>query len=166
MLGTVAGLVSCGIDMPKETQSSFETMTVEKSDIELPYKFGARMKGYNDIMVTPQVSGQLMKICVTEGQQAKKGQTHFVIDAGNQVNEVLADYQAIAKKHKYYHRQVATLHDAYAGTYEMMDNGKTSYLEVLTAQESLLSVQLSEAMNVYNGTQALIALYIALGGTK
>ena len=71
----VGSLISCGIDMPKETQSSFETMTVEKSDIELPYKFSARMKGQNDVTVTPQVSGQLMKICVAEGQQVKKGQT-------------------------------------------------------------------------------------------
>jgi outer membrane protein TolC len=45
-----------------------------------------------------------------------------------------------------------------------MDNGKASYLEVLTAQESLLSAQLSEVQNLYNGTQAVIALYIALGG--
>ncbi len=77
------GLVSCGLDMPKETQSSFETMTVEKSDIELPYKFSAKMKGQNDVTVTPQVSGQLMKICVTEGQQVKKGQTLFIIDQRN-----------------------------------------------------------------------------------
>ena len=83
MLGAVAGLVSCGIDMPKETQSSFETMTVEKSDIEIPYKFSARMKGQNDVTVTPQVSGQLMKICVAEGQQVKKGQTLFIIDQRN-----------------------------------------------------------------------------------
>jgi membrane fusion protein (multidrug efflux system) len=83
MLGTVAGLVSCSIDMPKETQSSFETMTVQKSNIELPYKFSARMKGQNDVTVTPQVSGQLMKICVTEGQLVKKGQTLFVIDSRN-----------------------------------------------------------------------------------
>ena len=83
MLGIVAGLVSCGIDVPKETQSSFETMTVKKSDIELPYKFSARMKGQNDVTVTPQVSGQLMKICVTEGQQVKQGQTLFVIDQRN-----------------------------------------------------------------------------------
>ena len=83
MLGTIAGLVSCGIDMPKETQSSFETMTVKKSNIELPYKFSARMKGQNDVTVTPQVSGQLMKICVAEGQQVKKGQTLFVIDSRN-----------------------------------------------------------------------------------
>lgn len=83
MLGTVAGLMSCGVDMPKETPSSFETMTVKKSDIELPYKFSARMKGQNDVTVTPQVSGQLVKICVAEGQQVKKGQTLFVIDQRN-----------------------------------------------------------------------------------
>jgi len=83
MLGIVAGLVSCGVDMPKETQSSFETMTVKKSDIELPYKFSARMKGQNDVTVTPQVSGQLMKICVAEGQQVKQGQTLFIIDSRN-----------------------------------------------------------------------------------
>ena len=83
-LGAVVGiLTSCLGDMPKETQSSFETMTVKKSDIELPYKFSARMKGQNDVTVTPQVSGQLMKICVAEGQQVKQGQTLFVIDSRN-----------------------------------------------------------------------------------
>ena len=79
----VFGLTSCSVDMPKETQSSFETMTVKKSDIEVPYKFSARMKGQNDVTVTPQVSGQLVKICVTEGQQVKQGQTLFVIDQRN-----------------------------------------------------------------------------------
>ena len=79
----VVGLAACGVNLPKETQSSFETMTVTKSDIELPYKFSARMKGKNDVTVTPQVSGQLTKICVAEGQQVKKGQTLFIIDQRN-----------------------------------------------------------------------------------
>ena len=84
VVGTaVSGLTACNIDMPKETQSSFETMTIQKSDIELPYKFSARMKGQNDVTVTPQVSGQLTKICVTEGQQVKKGQVLFIIDQRN-----------------------------------------------------------------------------------
>jgi hypothetical protein len=47
---------------------------------------------------------------------------------------------------------------------EVMGGGKASYLEVLTAQESLLNAQLNEAMNMYNGAQGIIALYIALGG--
>ena len=46
----------------------------------------------------------------------------------------------------------------------MMDNDKSNYLEVLTAQETLLNAQLSEAMNMYHGAQSVIALYIALGG--
>ena len=83
-IATVAvSLTSCSVDMPKETNSSFETMTVKKSDIEIPYKFSARMKGQNDVTITPQVSGQLMKIAVSEGQMVKKGQTLFVIDSRN-----------------------------------------------------------------------------------
>ena len=87
-----------------------------------------------------------------------------VIDAGNQVNEAMAECEAAREKHQYYSRQVEVLHEAYTGTHELMDNGKASYLEVLTAQESLLNAQLSEAMNMYKGAQAVIALYIALGG--
>ena len=80
---TVSGLTACGIDMPKETKTSFETMTVEKQDIEVPIKFSAKMKGQTDVTITPQVSGQLMQICVTEGQQVRRGQTLFVIDQRN-----------------------------------------------------------------------------------
>ena len=97
-----------------------------------------------------------------EDLQQKYVQT--VIDAGNQVNEAMADCQAAREKHAYYHRQVQVLYDAYAGTHELMDNGKASYIEVLTAQENLLSSQLNEAANMYKGAQAVIALYIALGG--
>ena len=87
-----------------------------------------------------------------------------VVDAGNQVNEAMADCEAAREKHQFYNRQVEVLQEAYIGTHELMDNGKASYLEVLTAQESLLNAQLSEAMNMYKGAQAVIALYIALGG--
>ena len=79
----VVGLTACGIDMPKETKTSFETMTVEKQDITVPMKFSARLKGQSDVTITPQVSGQLTKITVNEGQQVKKGQTLFVIDSRN-----------------------------------------------------------------------------------
>ena len=78
-----SGLTACNIDMPQQVDSSFETMTIKKADIELPFRFSARMKGQNDVTITPQVSGQLMKICVTEGEQVKKGQTLFVIDSRN-----------------------------------------------------------------------------------
>lgn len=87
-----------------------------------------------------------------------------VINAGNQVNEAIADCQAAAEKYGYYHRQVEVLHSAYTGTHELMDNGKATYLEVITAQETLLNAQLNEAMNMYDAACGIIALYIALGG--
>ena len=83
MFGLMTGLVSCHIDIPKEIPSSFETMTVQKSDIILPMKFSAKMKGQNDVTITPQVSGQLMQICVSEGQQVSEGTTLFIIDSRN-----------------------------------------------------------------------------------
>lgn len=78
---TTLGLSSCSVDMPTPTDSSYETMKVKKADIEIPYKFSARMKGQNDVTITPQVSGQLMQICVSEGQLVTKGQTLFIIDS-------------------------------------------------------------------------------------
>ncbi|MBQ7531830.1 MAG: efflux RND transporter permease subunit [Paludibacteraceae bacterium] len=97
-----------------------------------------------------------------EDMQRKYVQT--VINAGNQVNEALADCQTAKEKDVLYKRQVEVLTDAYDGTHELMDAGKANYLEVLTSQETLLSAQLNEATNLYDGARALITLYIALGG--
>ena len=83
MLGTVAGLASCSPDVPKFVPSSYETLDVKKQDITMTVKFSAKMKGQADVNITPQVSGQLMKICVSEGELVKKGQTLFLIDSRN-----------------------------------------------------------------------------------
>ncbi|MBR2147406.1 MAG: biotin/lipoyl-binding protein, partial [Muribaculaceae bacterium] len=88
LLIVIVIMYSCGVDIPKEKQSSFETMTVKKSDIEVPMKFSAKMKGQADVTIMPQVSGQLMKIYVTEGQQVRKGQTLFAIDSRNAQHEL------------------------------------------------------------------------------
>ena len=104
------------------------------------------------------------KIAMLTEEDLQKKYVQTVINAGNQVNEAMADCMAAREKNGYYERQVEVLHEAYTGTHELMDNGKASYLEVLTAQESLLNAQLSQAMNMYDAAEAVIALYIALGG--
>ncbi len=111
--------------------------------------------------------GQLkanLKLAQLTQQDLSNRYVQTVIDAGNQVNEALADCEAAREKFGYYQRQISVLDEAYVGTHELMDNGKANYLEVLTAQESLLSSQLSQAMNMYDAAQAVIELYIALGG--
>ena len=76
-------LTACGIDTPKLTPTSYATMTVSKSDIELPLKYSATLRGTKDVTIKPQVSGQLMEVRITEGQQVRKGDVLFVIDARN-----------------------------------------------------------------------------------
>ena len=104
------------------------------------------------------------KIAQLTEEDLQKKYVQTVINAGNQVNEAMADCMAAREKHQYYSRQVEVLREAYTGTHELMDNGKAGYIEVLRAQESLLDAQLGEAMNMYDAANAVIELYIALGG--
>jgi len=104
------------------------------------------------------------KIAVLTEEDLQKKYVQTVLNAGNEVNEAMADCMTAREKHTYYQRQVQVLREAYTGTHELMDNGKATYIEVLRAQESLLDAQLSSAMNMYDAAQAVIALYIALGG--
>ena len=139
MLGAAVGLASCGVDMPKEKQSSYETMTVEKSSIELPYKFSARMKGQNDVTVTPQVSGQLVKICVSEGQQVKQGQTLFVIDSRNaqlELEAAEANLQAaLAQENsaKLEYESNKNLYEKKIVSIYMLNNSENSYKQAQAA---------------------------------
>ncbi len=105
-----------------------------------------------------------LKIAKLNQENRLDSYVQTVIDAGNQVNECLADCQVAREKDVLYKRQVLVLQDAYDGTHELMNSGKASYIEVLTAQESLLTAQLNEATNLYDGAISLISLYIALGG--
>ena len=48
----------------------------------------------------------------------------------------------------------------------LMEHGNTTYLEVLTARQTLLSAQLSQTANQFKEIQSMINLYQALGGGK
>ena len=133
MICFVAGLGSCNLDMPVEENTSFKTMKVEKQDIEVPIKFSAKMKGQTDVTITPQVSGQLMKICVTEGQQVKKGQTLFIIDSRNaqlDLQSAQANLQAaIASENsaKLEYESNKNLYEKKIVSKYMLDNAENTY---------------------------------------
>ena len=139
---------SCGIEMPKEKESSFETMTVKKSDIEVPVKFSAKMKGQADVTIMPQVSGQLMKIYVTEGQQVRKGQTLFVIDSRNAQHELES-----AK---------ANLQAANANLQAAQSQANSAKLEYesnknLYEKQIVSNYMLESALNTYKQAQATVS---------
>ena len=148
--------------MPKEKQTSFETLTVKKEDITTLLKFSAKMKGQSDVTITPQVSGQLMKICVTEGQQVHRGQTLFVIDSRNAQHEVEAAHanlqaaqanltaaQAQANSAKLEYESNQNLFDKKIVSSYMLDNSRNSYNQAQAAvsQAKASVAQAQSALN-------------------
>lgn len=125
--------------MPKETKSSFETMTVEKQNITVPVKFSAKLKGQSDVTISPQVSGQLMQICVSEGQQVKKGTTLFVIDSRNAQLELeaaqanLTAAEASANSAKLEYESNKNLFAKNIVSRYMLDNSENSYKQAQAA---------------------------------
>ena len=89
-----------------------------------------------------------------------------MLNAGVEVNEALVQYQTAREKADYYDKQVASLQTAAKGKRLMMKHGNTTYLEVLTAQQTLLNAQLSQVANRFTEIQGVITLYQALGGDR
>lgn len=87
-----------------------------------------------------------------------------LLTAGNEVYQQLRICHKTEQKAAYLTSIVNSLHEAYTGTSELMKNGTNTYVEVLKAQEDLLTAQITEVQNHYEGIQALINLYTALGG--
>lgn len=87
-----------------------------------------------------------------------------LLNAGNEVYCQLRICHKTEQKAAYLTSIVNSLHEAYLGTSELMKNGTNTYVEVLKAQEDLLTAQITEVQNHFEGVQALINLYTALGG--
>ena len=60
--------------------------------------------------------------------------------------------------------QVSSLEKAAESTLMLMQNGSTTYLEVLTAQQTLLEARIGEVSNTLSEISSTITLYTALGG--
>ncbi len=64
-----------------QANKQWKTMVVKKSDTEVKQLFTASIQGRQDIEIRPQVQGKIVDVCVREGQEVKRGQTLFTIDA-------------------------------------------------------------------------------------
>lgn len=90
--------------------------------------------------------------------------TKTVLSAGNEVNNALHNYQTCVEKQTLYDSEEEALERAVRATRLKMQYGSTTYLEVLTAQNSLLNAQLTQIANRMQALQSVVTLYHALGG--
>ena len=91
---TVALCVWSCAEAPEQERTSFETIALKRETMELPRFFSAMVEGKNDVVISPQTSGQLMEVCVDVGERVRKGQVLFRIDdrwAKNKLNACNAD---------------------------------------------------------------------------
>ena len=99
-------------------------------------------------------------------EQAKIAFQTTLLNAGNEVSNALALYQNTSAKVNSRTMQVNSARKAAEDTKELFNLGTSTYLEVLTAQQSYLSAQLSEVSDTFDMMQAVINLYQALGGGR
>lgn len=107
-----------------------------------------------------------LKIAKAQQEEARLSFEQTLLNAGVEVNEALVQYQTAREKADYYDKQVASLQTAAKSTSLLMKHGNTTYLEVLTAQQTLLNAQLSQVANRFTEIQGVITLYQALGGGR
>ena len=104
------------------------------------------------------------KIAQSQQREAVINFQHKLLEAGSEVNTALAQCRSARSKTNLRIRQIENLSQAVYSTRQLMSHSEATYLEVLTAQQSLLSARLLQVSDRFEGIQGVINLYRALGG--
>lgn len=105
-----------------------------------------------------------LRIAEAQQEEAKLLFRQSLLDAGKEVNNALTAWQTANGQIEIADNQVETLKEAVRKTELLMRHSPTTYLEVLTAQQSLLDAELTALQSRYDRIQSVITLYHALGG--
>ena len=107
-----------------------------------------------------------VKIAKAQQEESLLAFQQALLNAGAEVNNALVQSQSARAKTDLRARQIAAMERAVESTELLMQHGSTTYLEVLTAQQSLLSARLSQISDRFDEIQGIVNLYQALGGGR
>ena len=113
--------------------------------------------------------GQLiagLKVAKAQQEQAYNTWQNAVLSAGSEVSNALVLYNSSEEKSQLEQKQVESLTKNVEYTKMLFNEGSSTYLEVITAQQSLLNAQLSKVADDFYKMQAVVNLYYALGGGR
>ena len=80
------------------------------------------------------------------------------------MSNALVQYNASAEKSAIEEKQIAVLKQNVEDTRALMSSAGSTYLEVITAQTSLLNAEIAKVSDDLSKMQAVVSLYQALGG--
>ena len=107
-----------------------------------------------------------LKVSKAEEKIAKMNYQQTVLEAGEEVSNALYLYDALSKRLAQDKNQVEQSKKAVDYTESLFQSSDATYLEILTARQTLLSAQLTEVSDNVQRMQAVITLYQALGGGR
>lgn len=107
---------------------------------------------------------RLQKAKATQ-QEAYYSFQNTLLTAGQEVSDALYAYDMAKEKETMRRSQIASLQKATDFTKELLKySSNTNYTDVLTAEQNLLSAELSSVSDKLQQLQAVVSLYKALGG--
>lgn len=126
-----------------------------------------------------QLAGQLTAPLFSRGQniatyeaaqaQQKQAMNTFentVLSAAADAADALSTLRTVDRKREYILLQIDQLQKSVEYTQDLLFSGRSTYLEVLTAQSSLLQAQLSSLACWHTKAAAIISLYQCVGGGR
>lgn len=105
-----------------------------------------------------------LKMSKAQQEEALLSYWQKILDAGTEVNDALKQWQTAQKNLELSRQKIKELENTVQSTQLLMQYGHINYLEILTAQQSLLEAQLQEVSDQFDEIQGVITLYHALGG--
>ena len=106
-----------------------------------------------------------LKVAKDKYEQAYNTWQNSIYKAGNEVSNALVSYNSYAAQSELDAKRVAVLRKNVDDTRQLMESSSnTTYLEVITAQSSLLNAEIDEVADQFSKMQAVVNLYLALGG--
>lgn len=107
-----------------------------------------------------------LKVAKSKQEQAYNTWQNAVLSAGSEVSNALVLYNSSDEKSKLEEKQVESLKKNVEYNKMLFNDGSATYLEVITAQQSLLNAELSKVADDFYKMQAVVNLYYALGGGR
>lgn len=113
--------------------------------------------------------GQLiagLKVAKLQQEQAYNTWQNAILSAGSEVSNALVLYNSSAEKAQFEQKQIESMTKNVTYTQDLFKMGSSTYLEVISAQQTLLNAELSKVSDDFYKMQAVVNLYYALGGGR
>ena len=130
-----------------------------------PKSFAANLfGGLAQPLLNKKLNITRLKVAQAQQQEALINFRNTLLKAGQEVHNALGSYESSVQKMALRKKQLEALVKSVEYTRELLTFGSANYTEVLNAQTSLLSAQLSSVNDRLQQLNAVVSLYRALGG--